>query len=321
TLGFFPGSGYFDGRFSNGPVYAELLADALGLEPLTRSGAGGDNFAFGGAETAGPGGFTGLFINGLDEQVDEFIASRDPDPEALHVVWAGANDLLNGQTDMAVPVGNIAGEITRLYDNGARDFLVLNLPDLGATPRFNSDASQSATFSTRTDDFNAQLGSTLDVLEGSLPGADFTQFDVDGVFDELLTDPASLGLTNITDQALGDPAVNANEYLFWDDVHPTATVHAMLAEQIAVELLVVAGDFNGDGLVTAADYPALRDAGDASADYDAWAAGFMNGATVVASATEIPEPCSLTLAAVLIGVFVAAGRSTDAAAAGRATRG
>ena len=53
TLGFLPGSDYFDGRYSNGPVYAELLAEKLGLEPLRRSGEGGNNFAYGGASTSG----------------------------------------------------------------------------------------------------------------------------------------------------------------------------------------------------------------------------------------------------------------------------
>ena len=248
TLGLQPGGAYFNGRFSNGPVYSELIADALGLGPLTRSGAGGDNFAFGGAETAGPGGFVGLFINGLDEQVDDFISNRDPDPDALHIVWAGANDLLGGQTNLAVPVGNLAGEITELYDDGARQFLVLNLPDLGATPRFNSNASDASTFSARTDAFNSQLDGALDGLEASLLDIDLVRFDIAGVFDDLLADPASFGLTNVTDQAIGNGSANPDEYLFWDEVHPTAAVHALLADQIAALLLAIPGDLNGDTL-------------------------------------------------------------------------
>src|SRR5262245_14581793 len=42
---------YFNGRFSNGPVWVEVLADKLGLDAPTPSVLGGTNFAFGGAET------------------------------------------------------------------------------------------------------------------------------------------------------------------------------------------------------------------------------------------------------------------------------
>src|SRR5262245_32101630 len=49
-----PGPYYWNGRFSNGPVYAETLTTGLGLPPLTRSTAsGGTDYAYGGARTTG----------------------------------------------------------------------------------------------------------------------------------------------------------------------------------------------------------------------------------------------------------------------------
>src|SRR5215212_8441488 len=49
-----PGPYYWNGRFSNGPVYAETLATGLGLPALNRSTAsGGNDFAYGGAKTTG----------------------------------------------------------------------------------------------------------------------------------------------------------------------------------------------------------------------------------------------------------------------------
>src|SRR6267378_4348927 len=45
-----PGPYYWNGRFSNGPVYAETLATGLGLPALNRSTAsGGTDYAYGGA--------------------------------------------------------------------------------------------------------------------------------------------------------------------------------------------------------------------------------------------------------------------------------
>ncbi len=54
SLGVPPSPPYFDGRFSNGPVTVEHVADQLGFPALLPSIIGGTNFAWGGAET-GPG--------------------------------------------------------------------------------------------------------------------------------------------------------------------------------------------------------------------------------------------------------------------------
>ena len=67
TLGILPGDAYYDGRFSNGPVYSELLADEFGLGPLRPSIRGGTGFAYGGGRTSGTSFFEGgLFIRDLD---------------------------------------------------------------------------------------------------------------------------------------------------------------------------------------------------------------------------------------------------------------
>src|SRR5205823_5341630 len=51
TFGISPGSGYWNGRFSNGPVWAESLATGLSLSAPTYSRGGGSDWAYGGAHT------------------------------------------------------------------------------------------------------------------------------------------------------------------------------------------------------------------------------------------------------------------------------
>ena len=192
TLGIYPGEVYYEDRFSNGPVFVEALSSGLGLGPPGRSTAGGNVFAYGGAQTSGTGGLNGLFIRDVDEQVDQFLASRTPDPNALFVVYAGSNDLVNGQSNANIPVANLAEDIGRLVTAGARNFLVPNLPLLGHTPRFNGSPNTLATYNGRTSQFNVALAAMLDNLEATNPALAIFRLDVAALFSEALATPGKL---------------------------------------------------------------------------------------------------------------------------------
>jgi phospholipase/lecithinase/hemolysin len=323
TFGLYPGQYYFNGRFSNGPVYTEALAVGLGLPPIIRSRSGGNNFAHGGAQTSGTGGFLGAFIDDVDEQVDDFLVSRTANASTLYVVFSGANDLIGGQTNVNVPVDNLADDIGRLVAAGARQFLVPNLPLLGLTPRFNGNPTMSTQYNTRTTSFNNVLDTMLDSLEAGNPALKVLRFDVAGLFNQAIANPANFGLTNVTQAAApglqpgassyntSQIAANANQYLFWDDLHPTATVHAALAQAALDLLLSPPGDFNHDRQVDAADYVVWRDGLGTKrtpGEYDVWRSNFGNStgaAAVIGANTSVPEPASLLL-------FVLAGLSFSA---------
>ena len=94
---------YFKGRFSNGEIYAGVLARKLGVT-LAPSLAGGNNFAFGGARTnynrvECRGALTpcypvGAYPWSLNLQREAFInrvAAKGADPSALYVVFSGSN--------------------------------------------------------------------------------------------------------------------------------------------------------------------------------------------------------------------------------------
>ncbi len=329
----YPGSSYYQGRFSDGPVYSELLSQQLELGTLTRSSAGGDNFAYGGAKTSGTSGISGAFINDLGEQVDDYTTNRTGDPNALYIVWAGANDLFDGQLNMSIPVGNITGDIAQLYGDGARQFLVMNLPKLGATPAYNGTAASRADWNNRSLAFNSELNAGLTGLENSLAQISIERFDVAALFDQVLATPADLGLTNVTSPAApglepgdwfynsGNVVANPEEYLFWDEVHPTTTMHAALADAIYDFLTapdILAGDYNNDGLVNLADFTVWRanlgstaslanddTPGVGPDDYAVWKSQFANSAgTVEVASQPIPEPRAIDLLALTILIAV-----------------
>lgn len=232
---------YAGGRFSNGEVWVEHLAQHFGLsaEP---SYIGGTNFAHGQAGTAG-----GLSELGplpvspnITGQVQLYAGY--PDGSELFVVWGGANDLfdiVSGGADIPPDEAarNVATVVHRLYDRGARAFVVPNIPDLGATPRYRSrHRQQQATALTLA--FNAALRAALDELE-SLPGIMLYRVDIYAEFQSLLAAPPP-GVINTTDRAYsgdfyglpdgGQVVSNPDGYLFWDFVHPTRTGHRLIAE-------------------------------------------------------------------------------------------
>ena len=241
TFGLAPGSDYFDGRFSNGPVWAEVMAQQFGLASPTHSRGGGSNYAYGGAETgSGSDRIYFYWIPRLGRQVETYLDTNPtPGSGELFVVWGGANNLLASPTaDPAAPVAHLSSHITALADAGASRFLVANLPRLGQTPN-NVGTADATAYDNLAIQFNALLAAELATLESDL-GVDIELLDVGRLFDQLLADSAAFGLTNVTDPAR-DGATNPDAYLFWDGVHPTRVAHEVLGRVAADQVAGVAG--------------------------------------------------------------------------------
>ena len=257
---------YFQGRFSNGPVWTEVLADRLGLPAPAPSLAGGTNYAFGGAETGGGLSFFGTPNVGL--QIQMALADHGGFAgDELIVVAAGSNDLARESPSPARIVRNLSDEISLLAAAGGRTFLVPNLPSPGQNPA-NRGTSKEVYFDTHTTVVNRLLDQRLPKLEEGL-GISIVRFDMDGVVGAMLHSPADFGLTNVTEPAcpgcgIGFPAPDAadtmvpnpDEYLWWDFVHMTRVAHAVIGEAAAE---VLQGDC---GMPTALTGPLGLDYGD-----------------------------------------------------------
>ncbi len=279
-----PSPPFFEGRFSNGKIWIDNLAEGLNLEltpatelsfvspdsdilsPLTiidgnpvispffngNTTNQSVNFSYGLATTGASGaGELGSFVPGVETQVEFFVAdhlqaNQAADEDALYVFWAGSNDYFDGNIDPQQVVDNIESEIGSLYDIGARDFLVLNLPDLGLLPEANNPnlPASPEQLSQLSDTHNLLLDSTIDELEDSLTGANITLLGVGSLFDDVVANPEEFGLTNVTDSFL-DPltftptaGANPEEFFFFDTLHPTAVGHSIVSD-FALETLAV----------------------------------------------------------------------------------
>ncbi|MDD5579640.1 MAG: SGNH/GDSL hydrolase family protein [Methylobacter sp.] len=239
--GLIPDFPYASGRLSNGPVWAETLATDLGLT-ISPSLAGGNDYAFGGARTGALTGIVASSIPTISQQVNNFItsASGSIPKDALYVVWGGGNDIRDA-AEVKNPVAvvndsiiNISTSITTLADAGAQNFLVPNLPDLGKTPAAQAAGPLAeAGLAVLSSVFDGLLTPSISGLESHL-GIDIKELKIDALFKEIIDAPNDFGLTNVSDACIivgGGSCSNPENYLFWDGLHPTTTVHDMIGDK------------------------------------------------------------------------------------------
>jgi phospholipase/lecithinase/hemolysin len=232
---------YHQGRFSNGPVWSELLPARLGLTYNPSH-----NFSYGGA---GAGNFhpTGLPL-GTRQQVTNLIGTDGVvDPDGLYIISTGSNDYGSTdytQIDIPGTVNNIIESVNRLSNAGAQNFLVVGVPNFAKLPAAKGSSPlelfQLGLVSTT---HNLLLKTKLSQVATS-QSLDINFFDLQATFNRISRNPQSYGLDNITDACLPvsllelpDPlpaaCSNPDRYLFWDDVHPSRKGHQLIAQLAA----------------------------------------------------------------------------------------
>jgi len=296
-FGFLPKSPpYFKGRFSNGNVWSEMVADYYHNSNITS-----DNYAIGGETAIFHNPMDGFLPYTLTASVDSYYinTSCKDKTHTLYIFWIGANDYLSGnlETDKITSdvVSAIQSNIEGLISHGATNFLILNLPDLSKTPAAvaNGRVENLSVLSTL---HNTKLDMLISSLQETHKDVNLHLYNISKLFNDLLTTPDVFnnqfnthiknttgtcwagGYTlkalknqqtsieaqltkemkaaqNVDVKALTNfilsspdlaaayevgerfskgetPCVDAGEYVFWDHVHPTATVHFILSSLI-----------------------------------------------------------------------------------------
>jgi phospholipase/lecithinase/hemolysin len=225
TGGMYPANPtYFQGRYSNGRVWVEYLADRLDLSSRQTN-----NFAYGGATTGSEG---NSLVPGLLKQVQSFTQThQQTNPNALYVLWAGANDYLQGVSRATVPVENVTKAIASLAGVGAKKILVANLPDLGRLPATRTSAN-SANLNALTQAHNQGLRRSLKLLSQQYSDLQIVTLDANTLYREAITNPAAFGFTNVISACMSGSRAcgNPDQFLFWDGIHPTTAAHRVLGE-------------------------------------------------------------------------------------------
>ncbi len=238
-----------DGKyhFSNGPTWVEGFARYLALAPSVQPAFSNDNkkltnYAVGGARAVAD---FPCRVN-LPEQVQTYFADYSRTSyRTLIALEIGGNDVRDAlfagaQGQDPAPyiekaITSIGQNLSALYMHGARNFLVMNVPDLGKTPavRMIPGASQGASLLTQV--FNQNLMAVLKTIN-RLPGAKVKLLDVKGKLDDVVKRAEAYGFTNVTDACVRPNQTPyqcevPDNYLFWDGIHPTEAMHDIVAQQ------------------------------------------------------------------------------------------
>ncbi len=233
-------------HFTNGATWVEGFARYLALAgnvrpALQHGGKKASNYAVGGARAVAN--FPCRF--NLPDQVRTYSTDFPQTPaRTLVVIEMGANDVRDAleaatTTDPRPYIANalqsLTSTIIQLYGHGAQKFLVVNVPDIGKTPAARPFGPYVAAFADGlARSYNAGLQTAVEGLRAS--GIDITILDIYTTVNNVIGEPARYGFANATDACVtpNQPpftCAQPDTYVFWDGIHPTKAMHALIAQQ------------------------------------------------------------------------------------------
>jgi outer membrane lipase/esterase len=263
------GSLYYDGRDSNGRVWVEVLAQRQGLiYDATKNNS---------------------YWNHTSAQTAIDVKNFAPPPDVasdLFIVWVCNADTFDAATAQptltfaqwqatnALSQTNYLQIITNLYAKGVRTLILPNAVDLSEIPAFNA-GTLAPGMHAGCMDYKTKFSNTINQARALCPGLKIYALDFFTLLNNVLTNPASYGLTNALSakgysiDALTALYANAQtvplngpgtNYIFWDSQDPTAEFHEVIADivqqsvsQVQISQITA---FAGSNQLYVANYPA-----------------------------------------------------------------
>lgn len=240
-------------HFSNGRTWVERFAQKMGLQAGPAfSQAGFNNYAIGGARARPYGQIY------LSMQVATFLGRNGGKAPAQHLysMFIGGNDIRDAiQSYASDPSGALARQIltdalASVSDNlgalagaGAREFLVLNAPDLSLVPAIRQlDPAIHPVARFLSEQYNEGLQRVVTNLE-TIHKIEIELVDIFDLLNEVSEEPDEYGLINVTQPCIHPGVVSQpicakpDSFLFWDGIHPSRVGHKIIAKSVAKEFL------------------------------------------------------------------------------------
>jgi len=226
---------YTNPQVGGGPsgLWVDQLAAKLGVAdpaPAFIPGSGGTNFSIGGAETANLNTniYPGVPIPSMQTEVASFLTATlgHAPASSLYTFWGGSNDLVYGGVNPVTAANNVMSEIQQVGAAGGKYFLWVDLPPLGDTPE-GSVSPFAAALNAASAAFDQQWSSDIATLNSG--GLTVIGVDAYSLFNQLASNPAKYGFTNVSNSCTTTAGCDPNTFLFWDAEHPTTEANSCIA--------------------------------------------------------------------------------------------
>jgi phospholipase/lecithinase/hemolysin len=260
------------GRFTTNPgqVWTQEVAQYYG-DKLTAaftinlahelSPQGGLGYAEGGSTVATPANQNDFLTDVIgniempvNQQVSSYLSTHSNfNSGQLVLVWAGANDVLRaGSLPAAAPVVQTAATalaqiVGQIVQGGATHVVVVNVPNIGLTPKGITSSDGGANLTQLSQLFNSDLNAALQAngLQGNVIQVDsytwtdqiIANFQANGFAVSNTSTACDPAKTPDDTALLCSPATyvtsNADQtYMFADDIHPSTHLHTLFAQYV-----------------------------------------------------------------------------------------
>nr|XP_017256980.1 PREDICTED: GDSL esterase/lipase At1g29670-like [Daucus carota subsp. sativus] len=275
------------GRFTNGKNIIDLLGDQLKFpafipaftDPSTKGNRTllGVNFASGGSGILDDTGSIAGEVMSLNEQIKKFeevtlpemenqleSSSRESLSKYLFVIGSGGNDytlnyfFTKSQANISVQAfsanltSTLFTQLKKLYNLGARKFVLMSLYPLGCSPGTISASAQpqrkgcNQYLNEAAHIFNTNLRSLVNDSRTEMPGSDLVIVNAYKIVRDIIKNPALKGFTDATQPCCHVPSLeeggngisckrggstceDRSKHVYFDGLHPTEAVNVVLA--------------------------------------------------------------------------------------------
>ncbi|XP_020216254.1 GDSL esterase/lipase At2g03980 [Cajanus cajan] len=263
------------GRFNNGKTFADIIAISLGLPmPPPYLGvseieryqvATGINYASascGILNSTGDGSclsldkqieyFTSTVKNDLPRIIQSTTKLRHYLSKSIYLLSIGPNDYmlnylknnpmepnnnLNPEQYANYLIEELASRIKRIYDLGARKFVINSIGPVGCIPAIVIRTPHSEycneEINQKVKPYSEKLPGKLHDLQTQLSGSLFINLDSYNFFMKIRNSPQIFGFSNVWDSCIqgAKPCENRKEYYFYDSAHSTEAATKIFAEE------------------------------------------------------------------------------------------
>ena len=240
---------YYNGKFTNGSTWIEFLAmpekmkssafshkktKIPNIELINHSEGGSPCASY----SVNP---KFRFLSNMEKQLKGLTFDR----KDLSIIFLGANDYMTyGKTDVNKVINCHKEHIQKMVNNGAKNILVMGLPDLSQTPAMKASLpKKQREMQNLTREHNNKLQDLVNILKLN-KNIQINYFNVNNIMKNILNTVDDINKEtpgayekNI---AFADGYIRQDSsplevdphYIFIDDVHPTQEVHSIIAMEL-----------------------------------------------------------------------------------------